>query len=357
MRRVGVISSYLREHTVMRYFAGFMTALCAHDDVEVWIWYTGATLDVQAEVLKAGAHQFKHVKSGVKDTIADIQAVDLDVMIFPDVGMDTQQQVLAAWRLARLQVALYGHPISTGLPQMDVYFSADALEPDHAQSDYNERLVKLPELGAALLAPDCLPERSKIDSATPVRLLCVQNLAKLTPEFDVAIAEILTKSSASLTFIDRQPVLSARYLARLQGVLSAHSVAFERIELAPACAYREFMQQLADAELVLDSPWFSGGASSVDTLSAGTPILAWESRFARGRQTSAMLEILGLPELVAANKDDFVAKALAIMGDPDQRVQMRKKIKENAHRLFSAAATKQFVVEVLALADMARSQP
>ena len=356
-RRIGVISSYLREHTVMRYFAGFITALCAHDDVEVWIWYTGTTLDAQSETLKAAAHQFKHVDSGVKDTIADILAVDLDVMIFPDVGMDTQQQVLAAWRLARVQAALYGHPISTGLPQIDVYFSADALEPDQAQNDYSERLIKLPELGAALLAPDRVSARSNIDGAAAAKLLCVQNLAKLTPEFDLAIAEILAKSSASLTFIDRQPVLTARYLARLHGVLSSHGVAVERVELAPACAYSEFMQQLADADLVLDSPWFSGGASSIDTLSAGTPILAWQSRFARGRQTCAMLELLGLRELVAANKDDFVAKALAIMGNQDQRVQMRKKIKENAHRLFGDAATKQFVVEVLALAGISMGNP
>ena len=357
-RRIGVISSYLREHTVMRYFAGFITALCAHDDVDVWIWYTGATLDAQSEALKTAAHRFEHVKTGVQATISEILSVDLDLMIFPDVGMDSQQQVFAAWRLAAVQVALYGHPVSTGLPQMDVYFSAEALEPDQAQSDYSERLVRLPGLGAALIAPKPVPARSTIsaDSVAPARLLCVQNLAKLTPEFDLAVAEILAKSNATLTFIDRQPVVSARYLARLQSVLLAHGVAFERIKLLPACAYSEFMQQLADADLVLDSPWFSGGASSIDTLSAGTPILAWESRFARGRQTGAMLQILGLSELVASNKDDFVAKALAIMRDPDQQLRLRQQIKGNSHRLFADAATKQFVVEVLALAGVALGQ-
>ena len=352
-RRIGVVSSYLREHTVMRYFAGFITALCAQADVEVWIWYAGAQLDAQSHVLKNAAHRFKHVQTGVQSTIAEILDVDLDVMIFPDIGMDCQQQVFAAWRLARVQVALYGHPISTGLAQIDVFFSAAALEPEHAQSHYSERLVLLPELGAALTAPQFAGTRGHdiADSSRAPRLLCVQNLAKLTPEFDLAIMEILANSNAILTFIDRQPVLTARYLVRLRKVLLAHGLLFERIEVLPACAYAEFMQQLADADLVLDSPWFSGGVSSIDTLSAGTPILSWKNPFARGRQTSGMLQILGLNELVAANKEDFVAKALAIMSNPELQVRLRQQIKENLPRLFADTATQQFVVEILALAD------
>ena len=357
-RRIGVISSYLREHTVMRYFAGFITALCAHTELEVWIWYTGAVLDARSLDLQNAAHSFTHVKTGVQRTIAEILPLDLDVMIFPDVGMDSQQQVFAAWRLARVQMALYGHPISTGLTQMDVYFSGAEIEPEQAQAHYSERLVLLPELGAALTAPQFAPERRSdvgVDEL-PAKLLCVQNLAKLTPEFDLAAAEILANSTATLIFIDRQPALSARYLARLRTVLMAHDVAFERVELIPACAYMEFMQQLTDADLVLDSPWFSGGASSVDTLSAGTPILTWESRFARGRQTSAMLQMLGLNELVASDKSDFVAKALAIISDQKYQKRLRRQITENSQRLFGPAATQQFVVEVLALAGAAGNE-
>ena len=352
-RRIGVISSYLREHTVMRYFAGFMTALCAQPDVELWVYYTGGALDAQSDALKNVAHCFLHVKTGLLRTITDICAIDLDVMIFPDIAMDSQQQVFAAWRLARVQIALYGHPISTGLTQMDVYFSAAAIEPDQAQADYSERLNLLPELGAALNAPKFVPARAvqDADSNATAKLLCVQNLAKLTPEFDLAISEILANSTANLTFIDRQPVHTARYLARLRNQLLAQGVAFERIKLIPACAFNEFMQHLADADLVLDSPWFSGGATSVDTLSVGTPILTWESRFARGRQTSAMLQMLDLGELVASNKNDFVAKALAIMGDQNRQMRLRSQITENSHRLFGAAATQQFVAEVLALAN------
>ena len=351
-RRIGVISSYLREHTVMRYFAGFVSALCAQTDVEVWIWYTGAALDAQTLALKSVADQFEHVKTGIQSTIAEILAADLDIMIYPDVGMDSQQQVYAAWRLARVQAALYGHPITTGLSQMDVYFSGAVLEPERAQDDYSERLVLLPELGTALSAPECRIMRNN-DDAAPAKLLCVQNLAKLTPEFDRAIAEILASSTATLSFVDRQPLLTERYLARLRNVLSAHDVEFVRIKLIPACAYLEFMQHLADADLVLDSPWFSGGASSVDTLSAGTPILSWESRFARGRQTSGMLQMLGLNELVASSKDDFVAKALAIISDQKYQIRLRQQITENSHCLFGAAATQQFVAEVLALANAA----
>ena len=314
-----------------------------------------AAPDAQTLALKSVAHSFQHVKTGMQSTITEVLAADLDVMIYPDIGMDSQQQVFAAWRLARVQAALYGHPISTGLSQMDVFFSGAGMEPEPSQDDYSERLVLLPELGAALSAHKVLPTRAACnsDNAAPAKLLCVQNLAKLTPEFDLAIAEILANSTASLMFVDRQPLLTERYLARLRVALLAHAVAFERIEVIGACAFTEFMQHLADADLVLDSPWFSGGATSIDTLSVGTPILSWESRFARGRQTSAMLQMLGLSELIATDKDEFVAKALAIISDRNYQLRLRQQITENSHRLFGAAATQQFVAEVLALAAAA----
>ena len=148
----------------MRYFAGFITALCAQPDVDVWLFYTGAELDAQSFALKNAAHCFLHVKTALRRTITDICALDLDVMIFPDLAMDSQQQVFAAWRLARVQIALYGHPISTGLTQMDVYFSAAAIEPDQPQADYSERLNLLPELGAALHAPKFVPARAVQDA-------------------------------------------------------------------------------------------------------------------------------------------------------------------------------------------------
>ncbi len=369
--RIGVVSSYLCEHTVMRYFAGFITALCAQENVEVWLWFTGAAIDAQTQSLKTGAHYFQHANAPVLATASDIQAANLDVLIFPDISMDAQQQVFAAWRLARTQAALYGHPISTGLAEMDVYFSAAALEQRRGDENnrhphYTERLLTLPGLGAALKASAFAPHDARFvhalgSEAAPkdsLKLICAQSLAKLTPEFDQAVAEILAgseKSGARLYLFDREPNLSARYRQRLAQTLAAHGVAAARVELIPACAFEDFMRHLAHSDLVLDSPWFSGGATSIDAFCAGVPVLSWADKrwqgpFARGYQTSAMLNLMGIGQLVCDGRAAFVAKALALIEDQTARQRLRTQIVAQRDVLFADDATERFVQEILALA-------
>jgi protein O-GlcNAc transferase len=349
--RVGVISSYLRQHTVMRYFAGLLEALCADARLECWVWYSGAELDRETEALQAQAQQFFHVITAPLQTIADVLHADLDIMIYPDLGMDSQQQLFAAWRLARKQIVLYGHPVSSGLPAVDAYFSAAALEAENAAQHYCEQLVRLPALGAALRLSDAAATRAAMARAPAqnITLICAQNLAKLTPEFDLTVSQILARSSAQLQLFDRQPLLSANYLARLNKTLAAHGVAASRVTLLPACAYPEFLAHLHQADVVLDSPWFSGGATSIDALSVGTPVLTWQADFARARQTAGMLGLMDAPELIALDAADFVEKALALIANEAQREHWRSQLRRQAHRLFTRDAEVIFVDQVLAL--------
>ncbi len=67
--------------------------------------------------------------------------------------MDQMTARLAALRLAPVQLAAWGHPITTGFPTIDGYLSAAAFEPGDAQEHYRERLVPLPEVGLRLCPP------------------------------------------------------------------------------------------------------------------------------------------------------------------------------------------------------------
>jgi predicted O-linked N-acetylglucosamine transferase (SPINDLY family) len=71
------------------------------------------------------------------------------VLLYPEIGMDATTVRLASLRLARVQLASWGHPITTGLPTLDGYLSAQALEPAGAAAAYREALLLLPRLGCS----------------------------------------------------------------------------------------------------------------------------------------------------------------------------------------------------------------
>jgi predicted O-linked N-acetylglucosamine transferase (SPINDLY family) len=69
------------------------------------------------------------------------------ILIYPAVGLDEVTTQLASLRLAPVQMNAWGHPDTSGLPTIDYYLSADCFEPENAQENYSETLVRLPNLG------------------------------------------------------------------------------------------------------------------------------------------------------------------------------------------------------------------
>lgn len=57
-----------------------------------------------------------------------VAALNLDALVFGDVGMDVMTTGLAYGRLSPVQVAFSGHPGTTGLPAIDYFITSDLYE-------------------------------------------------------------------------------------------------------------------------------------------------------------------------------------------------------------------------------------
>jgi predicted O-linked N-acetylglucosamine transferase (SPINDLY family) len=339
--RVGVISACFGRHSVSRYFNALVGGLDP-GRFEVHCWSTADVEDEISAALAARVTTYARARGSLAGLGEAVRTAGLDVLVFPDLGPDPRQQVFASMRLAPLQMALAGHPVSSGLPGIDAFCSGEALEPSAAETHYRERLVRLPALGAAPSAPNVGPESTWFDTARDGRptLVCAQGLPKLTPAFEQAVARILRESDARLVVFDRGRALGERWRQGLARRLGAQGLdAGRSIVVLPPRPYAEFLGALVAADLVLDTPWFSGGATSLDAIALGAPVLAWDSPYARGRQTAAMLGICGCPELIARDAEDYVARALELLHDREQRQHLGTRLAAAAPRLFDHAPT------------------
>ena len=336
--RVGVVSSHLMQHSVSRFFGAMLSGLDPQR-FDVRVWYSGAVRDASTDAIAANVAQFEYVHDDVVTTAAAIRASQLDVLVYPEIGMDPRHQSLAALRLAPMQCMLYGHPVGSGLATMDYFLSGAAIEPVDADAHYRERLVRLPGLGAN---PPALPPRG--DAAWLDRiggsgrlLLCTQYHPKLVPGFDDVLAQIVAATGVRIGFFNRLPALAQRFRVRIDAAFVRHGLDPVRhlLDLQPQI-YQDYLAGVAASPLILDSSWFSGGATSLDALGVGTPVIAHEGSMARGRQTAGMLRLLGIDELVAMDDDDYVAKAVACIRDTELRAALAARISGAAAMLFDA---------------------
>lgn len=333
--RVGIVSSHLMRHSVSRYF-GRMLAGLDPQRFEVRVWH-GGVRDASTAFIAERVAAFEQIGDDAMAIAARIVEARLDVLIYPETGMDPLHHVLASLRLAPVQCVQYGHPAGSGLPNADYFLSGAATEPADASAHYREKLILLPAIGAC---PEPIPAqdagaRAEVWAGDTPMLLCPQNPLKLTPSFDALLARIVTRTQARIGFFARDVLVTQRLRARIGRTFVQAGLDPRRtLEFLPVQGYADYLAAIAAAPLLLDSTGFSGGATSLDAFGVGTPVLAMQGTMARGRQTSAMLGLMGLDELVAEGDDDYVGKAAALLGDAPRRQVLRQRITERSPSLF-----------------------
>lgn len=313
--RIGFVSAHWRAHTVARLFSGWMTGL-DRNNFEIHMISTSGPGDYLTTELSAHVDRAHIQSSDLPGLVSLIGDLDLDVLIYTDIGMDPRTQVLAALPLARRQFMAWGHPVTSGLPTIDGFLSSDVMEPIDGDDHYSEELIRLPNLSCTFDRPQ------RPSSAVPQHdFLCAQSLFKIAPVQDMAFADILTETpGTTLTFISHpiKQVTSAFY-DRLSEKLRHRGVdPDKRLIFLPPCDRETFLAHLAGARVILDTFEWSGGNTSLEALAMGTPVVTFPGSFMRGRHTMAMLTLINRPDWIARNADDFVAKSVALFSEKQE---------------------------------------
>lgn len=337
--RVGFLSSFLRDCTVGRYFKSWITSL-DRKKFEVFCYYTGHLQDQVTEEIKMTASCYRHVVGDEEYLGRTVKGDRLDVLIYPELGMDASSFVLAAMRLAPVQCTAWGHPVTTGHANVDYYFSSALMEPEGAESHYSEKLVLLPGMGTNYPKSTLPSVRKRSDFHLPENAplyLCPQSLYKIHPENDHLFVKILEQDrDAVLVFFQATyDAITHAFIRRLEKVFDAFGLERAgRVKMLPRMGHDDYLRVNMMCDAMLDTLFWSGGNTSLDALVSGLPIVTLPGEFMRGRQSYGMLTLMGLPELIAKDVEDYVAIALRLGGDPVWRQEIRQRISQNIGKIF-----------------------
>ena len=333
--RVGFVSTFFRDGTVGRYFEHWITQL-PRNEFEVHVYHLAPGFDAVAQRVAGRADRFLPCPWWSPSRLApQVRGDNLDVVVYPELGMGAIPFALAALRLAPLQCTAWGHPVTTGHATIDAFFSSAAMEPVDGAAHYTERLVTLPGIGTRYrrpaIPPDAARARFGLPEAAPL-LLCPQSLFKIHPDNDALFARVLDAVPGALLvgFEGRDPRLSAKYRARL----AAAGIPAARVRLLPQCPHDDYLRVNTLCDVVLDTLHWSGGNTSLDALACGLPIVTRPGRFMRGRQSAGMLRLMGIDECIAHDEDDYVRIATALATDEARRRALSRRIVDAHPRIF-----------------------
>ena len=326
--RVGFVSTYFSYHSVGRVVLPLVQGL-DRNRFEVIVFSIAPSQDEVSAAYRRAADRYMELPGSVAQAAQAIREVAPDALVFTDIGMHPITYFLAFWRLAPLQCALPGHSDTTGIDTIDAFVSGDEFEVADAQSNYSERLWRVP--GFFLSIPD--PPRGQ--PAAPSgrsRYFCPQTLFKLHPDFDEILLGILESDpEASIALIeDSSPWPNQAISARLQRRLGANA---RRVTFQRRLGHAEYLSQLARSPVVLDT-LHVGGSTILEALPLGVPVVTLPTRFLRGRFGYGCYRLMDVSDCIAHDRDEYVRIATRLGRDPDAREATGRRLREASERLF-----------------------
>ncbi len=341
--RVSFVSSFFRDGTIGRYFASWITDV-DRSRYEVVVYHLHPVEDALVAGLRGHADVFRALTGAKPSTVARALRQDApDVIVYPELGMDASMFVLGSLRLAPLQCAGWGHPVTTGFPAIDLFFTSDAMEPPGGEQHYTETLVRLPGIGTRYAMPEAPLALSRAELDLPedrVLFLCPQSVFKMHPRDDARLVEVLRRVEGTMLvlFADPNPFLQQRFQQRFVRSLDEAGVDPARVLALPSMRHDRYMAVNAACDAMLDTSRWSGGNTSLDAIAAGLPIVTQPGTLMRARQSAGMLRLMGLDALVAGDDEAFYALAARLARDRAFRDAQSRAMVEARARIFDDPA-------------------
>jgi predicted O-linked N-acetylglucosamine transferase (SPINDLY family)/SAM-dependent methyltransferase len=357
--RIGFVSHHFRAHTISQLMSGLIAEI-SREKFSVTVLSIGDHGEEFADSIGAQADELVVLPLDGKRSRQKVADLRLDALFYADIGMDPYSYSLAFHRLAPVQCVTWGHPVTTGIPNVDYFLSSDLLEPEDALEHYTERLIRLKGLPTCYRRPKPPLSRGRSHYGIPDDChlyLCPQSLFKFHPDFDVALKDILSRDpNGRVVLIDGlEPEWNETLTGRFR---QAFPESVDRVQFLPRQSRDDFLALLAVCDVMLDPFHFGGGNTTYEALSLGTPIVTLPSGFMRGRVTSACYRKMGLSDCIAGSAADYVELSVRLGTDPAYRRTMQARILAANSVLFDDRESVREIEEFLqAAVEMARRGP
>ena len=234
---------------------------------------------------------------------------------------------------APLQMIWMGYTNTTGSEEIDYIIADPNLIKENEKNLYSEKIINLPKIW------NC---HSGIDSDLEVESLpclknefvtfgCFNNSSKITNDVIETWSEILLKIDNSQLMIkapsEDAEIAQKNILKRFNN----YNVDNSKIIFSPREKKRKnHFRMYNKIDISLDTFPYTGVTTSIESIWMGVPVLTLKGNNFVSRCGKSLNLNLGMPELIAENKNDYINKAIAMANDKKKLETIRTSLRKKA---------------------------
>ncbi len=276
--KIGVCSKFLRSnHSVGKCFLNVLKNL-SETDIEMIIYIVP---DDKSHFSRKEIYDSfnKIVNLPYCPQIAAKQILEdhLDLIFYPDIGMNSYSYILALSRLALVQVNSLGHGSTSGIKNID-YYITHGIEPTKSDFHYTETLKRFRRLPFNFAIPKIdetkITMRNEINIASNFYMGLIQSLVKLHPSYDKILESILIsiKNSYLVLITDKS---SYKYKLIKDRWSKKNKLLLERSIFLDKMETDNFLHITRSCDIMLEPFYFGGGVTFYESMAFGIPFVTY----------------------------------------------------------------------------------
>ncbi len=329
--RIGYVSGDFRNHAV-NYFFEPLLAHHRKDDFEFFAYANMHLADDVTARLKRGFDHWRDIRALSDDAAADlIEADGIDILVDMSGHSAGNRILVLARKPAPVQATWLGFITTTGVKAIDYRITDIYADPPGMTEHLNsETLWRLPSTFCCYQPragiPDPIDHPPREDNGFTT-FGCFNNFTKVTDSALRCWAEILARVTDARLLLEIPGIDGAEFRAETQARLARLGLPLDRVILEPRKPSNQYVLY-NKIDIALDPFPFNGGATTLDALWMGVPIIALAGKYFATRMGVTIMNNIGLPELTAENEKAYVDIAADLATNPSRLRAIRHNLRQ-----------------------------
>jgi len=331
--RVGLVSGDFGNHPVGYFIEGVLAALASNgaDQMELIAYPSFFRDDALTKRIKLYFNGWYSVVGLSDERLAQrIRDDGIDILIDLSGHTSHNRLPLFAWKPAPVQVSWLGYFATTGLAAMDYLIADPWTVPESEEAHFTEKIWRLPETYLCFTPPDVdLPIRPlPALSNAYITFGCFNNLTKMNDAVVALWARVLLAVQGSCLYLKTKQLNDMTAQQRVIERFAAYGIDAGRLILEGASPRAELLATYNRVDIALDPFPYPGGTTSAEALWMGVPVLTLAGDRFLSHLGESIMQNAGLPDWIAADADDYVARAVAHAGDIPRLAALRNGLRQ-----------------------------
>lgn len=339
--RIGLVSGDLCNHPV-GYFLESLLSRLDRSRIELFSYPTIRREDSLTARIKPFFAAWQPLSGLNDDAAASLIHADGVHLLFDLSGHTAHNRLpVFARRPAPVQVSWLGYLATTGVQEIDYVLGDPVATPPEDQGNFSEKIWRLPDVWCCFTPPDMALEVGPLPALSNgfVTFGCFNNLSKMNDQVVALWSRLLKAVPASRLFLKAKQLGDLTVREATLKRFAAEGIDSSRLLLEGPSPRAELLAAYQRVDIALDPFPYGGGTTTFETLWMAVPVITLQGDRFLSRCGQSLASSAGLPEWIAEDESDYVARGVVHSFDLTRLAALREGLRQQvlASPLFDAS--------------------